>query len=130
MFDINNVRAIIAERNATDNEWDDRIEQCWNQLVEELSQDPHQTTQLILHCSDEELSTIGEVLDELVWRTQSFDIIKAYRIAIRLHPEESKKFHLGETLDDAIKSMLKDRSEVYRLIVWRPSPAELEQVQR
>ena len=91
MFDINKIRAIIAERNATDNEWDDRIEQCWNQLVEELSQDSCQTVQFILHCSDEELSTIGEVLDELVWRTQSADIIKAYRIAIRLHPEESKK---------------------------------------
>ncbi|PJM79895.1 hypothetical protein [Bifidobacterium scaligerum] len=129
MFDVNKVKQIITERNATNDEWDDRIEDCWNRLVEELSHDPDQTAQFILHCSDEELSTVGEVLDELIWKTQSTDIIKAYRIAVRLHPKENKRFHLGATLDDAIESMLKDRSQAYQLIVWRPSPEDLEKAQ-
>ncbi|KFJ01333.1 hypothetical protein [Bifidobacterium stellenboschense] len=128
MFDVDKVRRIIAERNATDNEWDDRIEQCWNRLVEEMSKDPQQASSFILDCSDEELSTIGEILDELVWHTQSSDIVKSFRTAIRLHPEESKRFHLNETLDDAIKSMLKDRSQMYQLITWRPTAEEVERL--
>ena len=130
MFDIDKVRSIIAERNATDDEWDDRLEQCWDQLAEELSKDPQQTAKFVMQCSDEELSTISEVLDELIWRTQSPDIIKAYRTAVQLHSEENKRFHLGRMLDTAIDTMLKDRFQASQLMVWRPTEEAIERLRR
>ncbi|PLS27298.1 hypothetical protein [Bifidobacterium parmae] len=128
MFDVDKVRRIIAKRNATDNEWDDRIEQCWKNLTDALAEDVPGTIRFLLHdCTDNELSAISEVMEPLIWETQSAPLIKAYRTAIALHPEENKHFLLDRNLDSDI-DMLNDMAEAQRLVMWRPTAEEVERL--
>lgn len=120
-FDAGRVRAIIARRMATVDEADWLVEECWSELTAALARDQEGAERFLLtECTDDELSWIGEVLDELVWATQSPEIIKAYRTAIRLHPQEARKYDLDGNLDTAIHSRLVDQEEAQRLIAWRP----------
>lgn len=120
-FDTGRVRAIITKRMATVDEADWLVEECWAELVTALAQDQKGTEWFLLtECTDDELSWIGEALDELVWATQSPRLIKAYRTAIRLHPREARKYDLDGNLDTAIRSRLVDQEEARRLIAWRP----------
>ncbi|KAB7791313.1 hypothetical protein [Bifidobacterium leontopitheci] len=128
MFDADKVRKIIAERNETDNEWDDRLEQCWDDLANVLAEDIPGTIHFLLHdCTDNELSVISEVMDQLIAATQSVPLIKAYRTAIVLHPKEAERFYLDRNLDSDI-DMLADESEARRLILWRPTAEEIERL--
>ena len=129
MFDINKVRTIIAERNATDNEWDDRIEQCWRKLEMALSEDIPGTIHFLLsYCTDDELATISEVMEDLIGETQSIPLIKAYRTAIVLHPHANEKYNLDRNLDVDI-TMLTDTRAARQLVAWRPSTKDLVRFQ-
>ena len=129
MFDIKTVRAIIAERNATDNEWDDRIEQCWRKLQIALSEDIPGTIHFLLSdCTDDELASISEIMEDLIGETQSIPLIKAYRTAIVLHPQANERYHLDRNLDTDI-TMLTDTMAAQQLVAWRPSTQDLVRIQ-
>lgn len=128
MFDIDKVRHIIAERDDTDDEWNDRLEQCWEKLTNTLAEDIPGTIHFLLHdCTDNELTAISEVMEPLIAATQSAPLIKAYRTAIALHPQEADQFLLDRNLDSDI-SMLLDEAEAQRLIAWYPTEEEVERL--
>lgn len=123
-FDAAKVRAIIAQRAATNDEACWLVEECWKELAAALACDLDGAGRFLLtECTDDELSWISEAMDDLIWMTQSADLVTAYRIAIRMHPKEARRYRLDDCLDSDIATRLIDRDEARRLIAWRPENA-------
>ncbi|MBR3746954.1 MAG: hypothetical protein IKP64_10725 [Selenomonadaceae bacterium] len=74
------LKAVIAERIRTDDEWDYGLEQCWNKEIEILTRDISQTINFIENeCDDDTFCWIGEVFDEVADRTQSKEFVDAIK---------------------------------------------------
>lgn len=103
-MDASTIRAIIAKREQTNDEWQFGVEQCWAELVDALTEDLDWTKAFLTEeCSADELSWIGEVFDELVEKTYDESLVAAIRRAIAKYPEENALHHLDENLDLSIK---------------------------
>ena len=108
----NLIAEVVQERirisDETHDNWDYGIEQCWEKYVDILSKNISQTTEYVLtECSDEEFFWISEAFEELIERTQSTELIKAFRKRLaRVLPEtytqkEFKSKHMQKWVDYA-----------------------------
>lgn len=74
------LKAVVAERIRTDDEWDYGLEQCWNKEIEILSRDIAQTIDFIENeCDDEIFYWISEVFDDVAEFTQSKEFVDAIK---------------------------------------------------
>lgn len=107
MTNSDKIRAIIRKREAMSDEWPAGLEECWNELVDALTEDIDTTRRYLLdECTADEASWVSEVYDEIVYKTQSREYINLLRQSIKRFPEESAKLHMAENLDIAVRSML------------------------
>ena len=79
-----NVEDVINERirisNETQDNWDYGIEQCWKKYVKIFSANIDKSVEFFLHdCTDEEFYWISEGFEEIAEKTQSKELISAWR---------------------------------------------------
>lgn len=91
---VDEIRAALAERRNTDDNWSDGLERCWERETELLSRDISETIAFLEICSAEEFVLLSEVFDDVSERAQSREFIDClYRIAAKF-PEETEKYHI------------------------------------
>lgn len=105
-MNINKFREVISERERIYmeccDEWTFGIEQCWKQEVEILSENVSDTILFLQYeCTAEEYSWISEVIDDLVEKTQSRELIHVYKSLMIKFKEECKKYNISESIEFA-----------------------------
>lgn len=109
MTDTDIIRAIIQKRAATDDEWQEGVEKCWEELTDALTDDIITTRKFLLEdCTADEASWVSEVYDDIVRKTQSQEYIGLLRKSIERFPEEAEKRHMSDNLNLAVDAMLLD----------------------
>lgn len=97
------IRDIIAKREATSDEWQYGVEQCWEELSSALADDYRAARKFLLEdCTADEASWISEVYEEIIQKTQSGRYIDLLRRSIGRFPEEDRLHHMSRHLDTAI----------------------------
>lgn len=96
-------REVISERERIlrecCDEWTFGIEQCWKQEIEILSENVSNTVAFLQNeCTADEYSWISEIIDELVEKTQSHEIIHVYKSLMIKFPEECEKYNISDCI--------------------------------
>ncbi len=96
MIDINEIKAIVAERKRiseeTQDNWDDGIQMCWDRFVAIFTKDIDEGIRVLENeCEPDETYWISEIFEDIAAKTQSKEFIAAiHRIQDKM-PEEVKK---------------------------------------
>lgn len=107
MSSTDKIRAIIKKREDTNDEWQEGVEECWDELTSALTENVDVARKFLLEdCTADEASWVSEIYDNIVYKTQSTEYIDILRKSIECFPEEAVKHHMSENLDIAVKSML------------------------
>ena len=70
------LKAVVAERIQTDDEWYYGLEQCWNKEIEILTRDLAKTISFIENeCDDDTFCWIGEVFEDIAEITQNKEFV-------------------------------------------------------
>jgi len=112
-MNIDKFREVIKERIRisveTQDEWDYGIDQCLKQEVEILSEDIAGAIEFLKNeCTADEYSWIGEILEELIEKTKSKELLDCYKSLIKKFPEECKTYYIEETIKNAEMIIWKD----------------------
>ena len=82
------IRAALAERRNTDDNWSDGLKRCWERETGLLTRDISETIAFFESCSAEEFVMLSEVFDDISERAQSREFIEClYRIAEKFSKE-------------------------------------------
>ena len=99
-MDINSFRRVIKQREETDDEWDYGIEQCWKQEIEILSEDISSTIEFLKNeCTSDEFSWISEVIDDIVDKNPSRELVECYKSLMIKFPEECEKYYIAGVVE-------------------------------
>ncbi len=99
-MDINSFREVIKQREETDNEWDYGIEQCWKKEIEILSEDIPSTIEFLKNeCTADEYSWISEVIDDVVDKVPSKELVQCYTELMAKFPEECQKYNIKGVIE-------------------------------
>lgn len=80
-------------------EWSFGIEKCWNEEIEILGEDVDATISFLQNeCTAEEFSWISEIIDNLVERTRSRELLQAYKNLADKFPEECRESNILESV--------------------------------
>lgn len=88
---------IIIERKKKHMEDDYGIQECWNKMIDILSQDVYETIAYLKSCSEEQLYYVSEVFEDVSEKLQS----KEYIICLRKLDEKFPDLHMTEDIDIA-----------------------------
>ena len=92
-MDVQRVKEVIKKRNETHDEYDYGVEMCWKEEIEILSEDvPSTVTYLKNECTADEFAWICEIIDDLAAKTQSREIVEAYKNLGKKYPDMAKTF--------------------------------------
>ena len=101
-MDINKFREVIKQREETDDEWTYGVEQCWRKEIEILTEDiPSTINYLKNDCTDEEYSWISEVIDDVVEKVPSKELVQCYKDLMIKFPEECAKYNIAGSIESA-----------------------------
>ena len=101
-MDIIKFREVIRQREETDDEWDYGIEQCWEQEIAILAEDIPTTIEYLKNeCTAHEYSWISEVLDDIVDRVPSKELVQCYKDLMAKFPEECAKYNIAGSIESA-----------------------------
>ena len=70
---------IIAERKKKHPEDDYGIQDCWDKMVDTLSEDVHQTVAYLESCTEEDIYFISEIFEDVSYQLQSREYIDCLR---------------------------------------------------
>ncbi len=114
-MNIDKFREVIKRREyvaeISQDEWDDGIEECWKKEVEILSEDITSTIDFLKNkCTAEEYSWISEILEDIVERKPSADLVKCYKDLMSKFPEECTTYNIAGRIESA-EAILKWEAE-------------------
>ena len=96
------MHAIIAKRASVNDEWQDEVNRCWNEMVDYFSKDIERTNQFIkTDCTADELSWLSEVFEQIARKTHSSSFIDAIKYAADKYPEETETYNIHNFIDAA-----------------------------
>ena len=103
---IEDFRKVIERREYVEKissgEWAEGIEECQKKEVEILSEDVNSTIVFLKEeCTADEYSWISEVIDILVEKTQSRELIECYKKLMTKFPEEYDTYKITECVEFA-----------------------------
>lgn len=109
---------VIKERirisDETQDNWDYGIENCWEKYVDILSADIEKSIEFFLHnCTNEEFYWLSEAFEEIADKTQSKNLISAWRS--RLNSVTSENYCQQDFMSKEMKSQV-DYPEYIRSI--------------
>lgn len=95
-------KAVIHEREQTDDEWTEGVQKCQEELISVLCEDIDGTLQYLRsECTADEFSWISEVFDEIAIRTKSREFIAVLRVLVEKYPEETEEYNIIPFIDSA-----------------------------
>jgi len=95
-------REIIKQREETNDEWAYGVEQCWKKEIEILTEDIPSTIDYLKNdCTAEEYSWISEVLDDIVERVPSKELVQCYKELMVKFPEECIEYNIAGCIESA-----------------------------
>ena len=96
------IRKAIAKRIQTDDEWEEAVEECWQEETSILTEDISKTINFLDHeCTADEFSWLSEIFDRVAEKTQSQEFIDClYRVAQKF-PEECATYNIMSFIADA-----------------------------
>ena len=96
------LRKAIANRAATDDEWDYGVQQSWKDVLSIISENLDDTVSFIENdCTADEFSWLSEIYDEIIDVFPSNRIITALRKTASKYPDEVEKYNLNYCIDEA-----------------------------
>lgn len=96
------LRKAIANRAATDDEWDYGVQQSWKEILSIISESLDDTVSFIENdCTADEFSWLSEIYDEIIDVFPSKRIITALRKTASKYPDEVEKYNLNYCIDEA-----------------------------
>jgi len=99
-MNIKGFRELIKQREETDDEWDYGVEQCWKKEVEFLSEDITSTIEFLdTECTAKEYSWISEVLEDVIEKKPSKELIECYKSLAIKFPEECEKYNISGVVE-------------------------------
>jgi hypothetical protein len=103
-------REIIERREYVEEishgEWADGIEDCWKQEISVLSEDvPGTIAFLKSECTASEYSWMSEVIDDLVAKTQSRELVEVYKSLMTKFPEECETYNIAGSVQFAEEAL-------------------------
>lgn len=105
---IDDFRSAIKRREYVEDishgEWAEGIEECWKNEVEILSEDVPSTIEFLNNdCTASEYSWISEVLEDVIEKTSSRELIECYKALVSRFPEECSTYNIAEIVEGAEK---------------------------
>lgn len=99
------IRDIINKRIATDDESQNEVDQCWEELSTALACDYEAARKFLLEdCTADEASWVSEVYEEIIEKTQDERYLELLRKSVARFPEENKEYRMSEILELVIDS--------------------------
>ena len=88
------LRKAIANRAATDDEWDYGVQQSWKEILSIISESLDDIVDFVENdCTADEFSWLSEIYNEIIDVFPSKRIITALRKTASKYPDEVKKFN-------------------------------------
>ena len=111
---IKDFREIIKRREYVEEishgEWADEIEKCWKKEIEILTEDiPSTIDFLVTDCSSEEYSWISEVLEDIIEKEPSEELVRCYKELKNKFPNEYAEYNIATSIEGA-ETILKWRN--------------------
>lgn len=105
-MNIEKFRNVIARRihieEISHGEWADGIEECMREEIELLSEDIPATIEFLKNdCTADEYSWISEVIDDVIEKKPSKELLKCYRDLMKKFPEECSKYNIIGSIESA-----------------------------
>ena len=96
------LRKAIANRAATDDEWDFGVRQSWREALSIISESLDGVVDFIENdCTADEFSWLSEIYDEIIDVLPSKRIIAALRKTATKYPDEVEKYNINCCIDEA-----------------------------
>ena len=93
------IRASIAKRAATEDEWDYDVEKCWKEEIEILSRNIKETIAFLEYeCTADEFAWLSEVIDDVAEKTQSREFVDCLYKVAKKYPETCKEYYIDRVL--------------------------------
>ena len=90
------LRNVLRDRIALDDNDSDAVEKCCEKEVEILSRDINETILFMdTDCTADEFSWISEIFDEIVKKTQSREFIDCLCRVAKKYPDECEKYNIS-----------------------------------
>ena len=91
------IRAAIAKRIATDDEWDYGVKQCWAEQIEILSRNIDETIAFFENdCTEDEFAWLSEVIEDVAKTTQSREFVDCLFRVAKKYPEKTKSANIED----------------------------------
>lgn len=109
---VDRLRQVIKEREhieeISQGEWTEGIEACWKEEVDILAENVDDTIMFLeSNCTANEFAWISEILDDLIERTRSREIILCYENLQLKFPQEYKEGNIAYSIA-AAKDLLEE----------------------
>ena len=102
MSEYDKLRAAIQKRANTNDEWDNAVHLCWEEMVTVFSEDMSKTICFLKNdCTASEYSWLSEVFEEIAEKTQSREFIAALRKLAVKYPEETEQYNIMSFINGA-----------------------------
>lgn len=103
-MNIKEFRDVIARRiyveEISQGEWADGIEECWKKEIQILSEDIPSTIEFLRNeCTADEYSWISEVIDDVVDKNPSRELVECYKSLMKKYPDECEKYNIAGVVD-------------------------------
>ncbi len=105
-MNIDRFREVIKRREyvsqISQDEWDEGIEECWKREVELLTEDIPSTIEFLKNeCTAEEYSWISEVLEDIIEKKPSAELVQCYKTLMTKFPEECATYNIAGSIERA-----------------------------
>jgi hypothetical protein len=103
-MNIEKFREVVARRiyveEISRGEWDDAIEECWKKEIDILSEDIPSTIEFLKNeCTADEYTWISEVLDDVIEKKSSEELVECYKSLMKKFPEECDKCNISGVVE-------------------------------
>lgn len=107
MNEYDEFKSVIRKRAIINDEWDNAIHLCWEEMVSVFSEDMAKTICFLeTDCTASEYSWLSEVFESIAEKTQSREFISALRELAVKYPEETEKYNVMSFIDAAESCIL------------------------
>ena len=102
MSEYDKFKAAIQKRANTNDEWDNAVHLCWEEMVTVFSEDMEKTICFLeTDCTASEYSWLSEVFEDIAEKTQSREFIAALRKLAMKYPEETEQYNVMSFINGA-----------------------------
>ena len=102
MIEYDKLRAAIRKRANTNDEWDNAVHLCWEEMVTVFSEDMSKAICFLKNdCTVSEYSWLSEVFEEIAEKTQSREFIAALQKLAVKYPEETEQYNIMSFINGA-----------------------------